>query len=62
MEVLHHFQTSHKSILIQHVEFRDSVYVQTLTEDDMQTFNMTEEERAFGDAFVVKLNELIKQQ
>lgn len=62
LEILHFFQTDHRSIIIQHVELRDSVYVQTLTEEDMLTFRITEQERAFGDAYVVQLNELIKHQ
>ena len=60
-EVLNFFQTDHRSILIQHVELQDGVYVQTLTEEDMANFHITEEEKAFGDAYVVKLNEFIKQ-
>lgn len=62
MEVLHHFQTDHRSILIQHVERRDSVFVQTLTEEDMAALNITEDEQAFSNAYVVQLNELIKHQ
>ena len=58
--VLHYYQTDHRMILIHHVELRDTVYVQTLTEEDMQSFNMTEEERSFGEAYVVQLNELLK--
>lgn len=61
-EVLHFFQTDHRSILIQHVELQDSVYVQTLTEEDMASFHITEEEKAFGDAYVVKLNEFLRQR
>lgn len=60
-EVLHFFQTDHRSILIQHIEFHDSIYVQTLTEKDVDNFCITEEELAFSDAYIVKLNELHKQ-
>ena len=60
-EVQHFFQTNHHSILIQHILLRDSVYVQTLTEDDLVNLNITEEERAFSDTCVAKLNSLLKQ-
>lgn len=62
LEVLHFFQTDHKSILIQHVVRRDSVFVQTLTEEDMQALHITEEEQAFGAAYLVQLNELTKNR
>ncbi len=60
-EVRHWFQTNHRSILIQHILLRDSVYVQTLTEADLLNLNITEEERNFSDACVTKLNSLLKQ-
>ena len=60
--VTHFFQTNHKVILIHHVEFRDSVYVQTLTPEDMVALKITEEEQEFGNQYVISLNELIKQQ
>ena len=60
--ITHFFQTDHKAMLIQHVERRDSVFVQTLTEEDMAALNITEDEQAFSNAYVVQLNELIKQQ
>ena len=62
---LHNYEgtlTDHRSILVRHVELRDSVYVQTLTEEDMAIFGITESERAFGDSYLVQLNELLKQQ
>ncbi len=31
-----HFQTNRRIILMHHVVYRDSAYVQTLSEDDMQ--------------------------
>ena len=47
---------------MRHVELRDTIYVQTLTEDDMTNLHITEEERSFGDAYVIQLNELLKQR
>jgi len=41
---------------------RDSIYVQTLTDADMVNLNLTEEERAFSDTCVAKLNAILKQQ
>lgn len=60
--VTHFFQTDHRMILIQHVERRDSMFVQSLTEEDMAALNITEDEQAFSNAYVVQLNELIKHQ
>lgn len=57
--VRHYYQTDHRIILIRHVELRDRVYVQTLTEDDMTKLNITEEERAFGVTYLTNLNKLI---
>ena len=59
--ILHYYQTNHRMILMRHVELRDTIYVQTLTEDDMTNLHITEEERSFGDAYVIQLNELLKQ-
>ena len=60
--VTHFFQTDHRMILVHHMEFRDSVYVQTLTPEDMISLRITEEERDFATQYVVKLNELLKYQ
>ena len=37
---------------MRHVELRDSVYVQTLTKEDMINLHITPEEQAFGETFV----------
>lgn len=58
--LLHMAQTDHYIILMHHVEFRDSLYVQTLTSDDMLNLQITEEEQQFGHNYVVCLNEMIK--
>ena len=60
--VLHYYQTDHRMILMRHLELRDSVYVQTLTEEDMVNLHITQEEKAFGESYVVQLNEILKQQ
>lgn len=59
--VLHYYQTDHRMILMRHVVLRDSVYVQTLTEEDMINLHITPEEQAFGEAFVLQLNDLLKR-
>ncbi len=41
-----------------HVEFRDSIYVQTLTEDDMVCLKITDKERIFSTNYVIGLNYL----
>ena len=46
--MLHYYQTDHRMILMRHVELRDSVYVQTLTEEDMVNLHITGAEKAFG--------------
>ena len=58
----HFFQTDHRIILMNHVELRDSAYVQTLTEEDMRNLHITESERAFCEGYVVQLNELLKEK
>ena len=60
--MLHYYQTDHRMILMRHVELRDSVYVQTLTEEDMVNLHITPEEQAFGEAYVLQLNELFKDE
>ena len=55
-------QTDHYLILMHHVERRDSMYVQTLTEEDMVNLSISESEKAFSDNYVVSLNELMKNQ
>ena len=59
--VLHYYQTNHRIMLIRHVELRDSLYVQTLTKEDMANLHITPAEQAFGEEYVVQLNELLKQ-
>ena len=61
-QLLHQAQTDHYIILMHHVEFKDSVYVQTLTDDDMVNLKITDEERAFSNDYVVSLNELYRQK
>lgn len=51
-------QSNHYLMLMRHVEFCDSVYVQTLTEDDFASLHITEDEQAFGEAYVLQLNAL----
>ena len=41
-----------------HVEFRDSIYVQTLTEDDMVCLKITDKERIFSTNYAIGLNYL----
>ena len=41
---------------------KDSVYVQTLTDDDMVNLKITDEERAFSNDYVVSMNELYRQK
>ena len=53
-------QTDHYMILIHHVAFCDSLFVQTLTEDDLDNLKMTGEERAFSEQYVVDLNEFYR--
>ena len=61
-ELLCRAQRNHYLILMHHVELRDSVYVQTLTEDDMCNLKITDEEQAFSEGYVDYMNSLIKQQ
>ena len=60
--VLNYYQTNHRMFLIRHVVLRDTVYVQTLTEDDMADLHITPAEKDFGNEFVVRMNELLKHQ
>lgn len=60
--IRHYFQTNHKIILIHHIELRDSIYVQTLSEEDMDSLHITEEERAFSDYYLANLNTLLKYE
>lgn len=61
-ELRHIAQTDHYLIIMHHVEFRDSVFVQTLTDEDMVNLNITDAERAFSSNYVVSLNEMLKNQ
>lgn len=60
--IRHYFQTNRRIILMRHVEYRDSMYVQTLTDEDMRNLHITETEKAFGADYVAKLNEMHKDQ
>ena len=39
-----------------------SMYVQTMTDEDMKDLSITEEEKSFSDAYVAVLNELKSQK
>ena len=60
--VLNYYQTNHRMILMRHVELRDTIYVQTLTGDDMAKLHITPAELAFGEEYVVQLNEMMKNE
>ena len=60
--LLHQAQTDHYIMLMHHVEFRDSIYVQTLTEEDMASLGITETERVFSNDYVVSMNEFLKNK
>ena len=45
-----------------HVELRDSVYVQTLTEEDLESLGITRDEKSFGEKYVNELNKLLKSE
>ena len=59
---VHYFQTNHRIILMHHVELRDSVYVQTLTEEDLESLGITRDEKSFGEKYVNELNKLLKSE
>ncbi len=40
----------------------DSMYVQTMADEDMKGLSITEEEKSFSDAYVAVLNELKSQK
>ncbi len=54
----HFVQSSHIAMLIDGVALIDSLYVQTMTDEDMKGLSITEEEKSFSDAYVAVLNEL----
>lgn len=58
----HKVQTNHYLILMHHVQLCDSVYVQTLTQEDMRNLKITAEEQEFSRQYVVQLNELTRQK
>ena len=60
--IRHYFQTNSRALVIHHVELSDSGYVQTLTKEDMASLNIPESEQGFGEAYVEKLNEMLKSQ
>lgn len=45
---------------MRHVDLLDTIYVQTLTGEDMAKLHITPAEQAFGEEYVVQLNELLK--
>lgn len=59
---LYKTQTNHYLILMHHVQLCDSIYVQTLTQEDMENLKITDEEQEFSRLYVVQLNELTKQK
>ena len=58
----YYFQTNRRVILMHHVVYRDSAYVQTLSDDEMKAFGITDEQKEFSRQYVVQLNEFKKQQ
>ena len=59
--VRYYFQTNRRILLMHHVEYRDSAYVQTLSEDEMAAFGITNEQKEFGSQYLVKKNRFNKQ-
>lgn len=60
--VQYYFQTNRRVLLIHHVEYKDSTYVQTLSEDEMAAFGITDGQKEFGSRYVVELNQLNKNR
>ena len=60
--VQYYFQKNRRVILMHHVAYKDSAYVQTLSDDDMQSLGMTDEQKEFGSRYVVDLNEINKRR
>ncbi len=60
--VRYYFQTNRRVLLMHHVEYRDSSYVQTLSEDDMRFFGVTDEQKEFGNRYVLELNQINKHR
>ena len=60
--VRYYFQTNRRILLMHHVEYRDSAYVQTLSEDEMRAFGITNEQKEFGNRYVLELNQLNKNR
>jgi len=59
-ELLHELQTNHYLLLMHHVVLRDSTYVQSLTEADFNSLDITEQERTFSFQYVTLMNEQLK--
>ena len=59
--VRYYFQTNRRVFLMHHVEYKDSTYVQTLSEDEMAAFGITDGQKEFGNRYVVELNQLSRQ-
>lgn len=58
-KALHYAQSNHITMIIKHVAFRDSIYVQTLTEEDYLNLDFSQEEINFGNYYVATLNSLL---
>ena len=54
----YYFQTNRRVILMHHVVYKDSAYVQTLSDDEMKAFGITDEQKEFGNRYVVELNQV----
>ena len=55
-DIAHCIQSDHIVMLINSVAFRDSIYVQTLTQRDMADLGITKAERALCEEYLFELN------
>lgn len=55
-ELLHMFQSSHIAMLINSVIQKDSIYIQTLTNEDFASLGITDKEVEFSSDFIKALN------
>jgi hypothetical protein len=62
-ELLHMFQSSHIAMLINGVIQKDSIYIQTLTDEDIVSLGITEKEMEFSSDYIktLKNNKYTKQ-
>lgn len=58
----HFFQTNHRMMLVRHMVFRDTVFVQTLTNEDMITLKMSDQDQAAGLQYLSSLNAAVKNK